>query len=257
MNLIHPSAIVHPEAELGENVQIGPYTVVEKDTVIGADCELGSHVLIARGARLGAGCRVFNGAVVGTIPQDLKYQGEDSLLNIGERTTIREFATLNRGTVESGSTDVGAGCLIMAYAHIAHDCKIGDNVIIANAVNLAGHVVVDDFASIGGMTPVHQFVRIGRHVFIGGGFRVPKDVPPYILAGGEPMKYTGLNIVGLQRREFKPETIATIKRAYRFLFRSGLNVSQALVKIESELEPTREVKMITDFIRNSKRGLIR
>jgi UDP-N-acetylglucosamine acyltransferase len=256
MRQIHPTAIVDPDAHLGDEVVVGPYAIVEKNTEIGDRTTIGSHALVASGSRIGSDCRIFHGAVVGTIPQDLKFENEETVLTVGERTTIREFATLNRGTADRGATTVGSDCLLMAYAHVAHDCAIGDSVILANAVNLAGHVVIEDFAIVGGMTPVHQFVRIGRHVFIGGGYRVPKDVPPYILAGSEPLRYNGLNSVGLRRRNFKPEAISALKKAYRLVFRSGLNVTQALEKISQELEMTEEVKTVVDFIKNSRRGII-
>lgn len=256
MRQIHPTAIVDPGADLGDEVVVGPYAIVENNTKIGDRTTIGSHALVASGSRIGVDCHIFHGAVVGTIPQDLKFKNEETILTVGARTTIREFATLNRGTAEGGTTTVGADCLLMAYAHVAHDCAIGDSVILANAVNLAGHVVIEDFAIVGGMTPVHQFVRIGRHVFIGGGYRVPKDVPPYILAGNEPLRYNGLNSVGLRRRNFKPEAISALKNAYRLVFRSGLNVTQALKEISQELEMTEEVKIVVDFITNSQRGII-
>lgn len=253
---IHQTAIVDPDASLGKNVVVGPYAIIEKNTVIGDGTAIASHALIASGSRIGADCRIAHGAVVGTVPQDLKFDGEETLLSIGDRTTIREFATLNRGTVDHGETTVGSDCLIMAYAHVAHDCVIGNHVILANSVNLAGHVTIDDYAIVGGMTPVHQFVHIGQHVFIGGGFRVPKDVPPYILAGNEPLRFTGLNSVGLRRRNFAPEVIVKLKQTYRTLFRSGLNVSQALEKLSSEPDMIPEVKAVIDFIKNSQRGII-
>lgn len=256
MQNIHPTAIVHPEANLGDGVIVGPYAIVEKNTVVGARTRIGPHALVAEGARIGADCRIFHSAVVGTIPQDLKFYGEESVLAIGDHTTIREFATLNRGTAVSGATVIGSHCLIMAYAHVAHDCRLGDHVILANAVNLAGHVVVEDYATIGGMTPVHQFVRIGKHVFIGGGFRVSKDVPPFVLAGYEPLRYTGLNLVGLRRRNFSPEVIRALKKTYRIIFRSGMNVSQALESLPPELTCVPEVKQVIEFINNSQRGII-
>ena len=258
MSVIHPSAIVDADAKIGENVTIGPYAIIERNTVIGDGTEIGPQVLVASGARIGPNCRVFKGAVVGTIPQDLKFHGEDTLLEIGARTTIREFVTLNRGTRDGhGVTRVGSDCLLMAYSHVAHDCMLGDHVILANAVNLAGHVTIEDWAAVGGMTPVHQFVRIGCHAFVGGGYRTPKDVPPYILASGEPLRYSGLNFVGLQRRGFSSEAIATLKRAYRILYRSGKNVSQALEVLMQDYEKTPEVEKVIEFIRNSERGIIR
>jgi len=257
MQELHPTAIVDRSAQLGENVRVGPYAVIEGNTVIGDGTVIGPQAYIAAGTRIGRNCRVFKGAVLGTVPQDLKYKGEDTLLEIGENTTIREFATLNRGTVESGTTRIGAHCLLMAYVHVAHDCEIGDHVILANAVNLAGHVKIEEWASVGGMTPVHQFVRIGCHAFIGGGYRVPKDIPPYILASGEPLQYSGLNSVGLRRRNFSSETLLLLKRVYKLIFRSGKNVSQALQTIEQEFQPTPEIQHIIEFIRASQRGIIR
>ena len=257
MTNIHPTAIVDPQAELGNGVEVGPYAVIEGNTVIGDGTTIGPQAYIASGTRLGANCRVFKGAVLGTVPQDLKFGGEESLLEIGPHTTIREFATLNRGTREAGVTRIGAHCLLMAYVHVAHDCLIGDHVILANAVNLAGHVKIEDWVSIGGMTPVHQFVRIGCHAFVGGGYRVSKDIPPYILASGEPLQFTGLNTVGLKRRNFSSELMLMLKRVYRLIFRSGKNVSQALEAIEAEFEMTPEIRHIVEFIRNSERGIIR
>ncbi|RME01603.1 MAG: acyl-ACP--UDP-N-acetylglucosamine O-acyltransferase [Calditrichaeota bacterium] len=257
MSTIHPTAIIDPQAQIGKDVSIGAYTIVEGNTVIGEGTQIGPQVRIATGTRIGPGCRIFTGAVLGTIPQDLKFQGEETLLEIGEHTTVREFATLNRGTRATGVTRIGSHCLLMAYVHVAHDCVIEDHVILANAVNLAGHVKIEEWANVGGMTPVHQFVRIGCHAFVGGGFRAPKDIPPYVLASGIPLRYTGLNTVGLKRRNFSSETLLTLKRVYRLIFRSGKNVSQALAIIEKEFTPTPEVQHVIQFIRSSERGIIR
>lgn len=257
MAAIHKTAIVHPAAQLGEGVQVGPYSIIEANTEIGDRTEIHSHVLIASGARIGRECRMFNGAVVSTIPQDLKFRGEDSVLSIGDRTTIREYATLNRGTSDAGATRIGADCLIMAYAHVAHDCELGNKVILANAVNLAGHVVIEDYVSIGGLVPVHQFARIGQHAFVGGGYRVVQDVPPYILAAGDPMRYAGLNAIGLRRRNFTEQSISQLKKAYRLIYRSGKNVSQALQAIREEMEITPEVQRVIEFYESSERGVIR
>ena len=254
---IHPTAIVDPGADLADDVVVGPCSIIENDVQIGSGTEIGSHVLIASGTRLGRRCRVAHGAVLGTVPQDLKFSGETTTLEVGDDTTIREFATLNRGTADRWVTQVGKGCLVMAYVHIAHDCRIGDHVILANAVNMAGHVAVEDYASVGGLVPIHQFVRIGRHAFVGGGYRVAKDVPPYVLASGEPLAFAGLNSVGLNRRGFSRQTVLALKRAYRIVFRCGLNVSQALERIEAELDLIPEVQQIIDFIRSSERGIIR
>ncbi len=253
--MIHSTAIVHPKAEVHESVEIGPFSIIEDNVVIAENCAISSHVLIASGTRLGRGIRVFQGAVIGTIPQDLKFEGEETLANIGENTTIREYVTINRGTSESGSTDIGTDCLIMAYAHVAHDCKIGDHVILANSVNLAGHVHIDDYAIIGGVVPVHQFVNIGTHSMIGGGFRVPKDVCPYALMGGYPLKVMGLNLIGLKRRGFSREAIAALQDVFKLLFFSNLNTSQAVARISTEVPLTNEVKQVMEFIQASSRGI--
>lgn len=257
MTNIHPTAIVDPNAQLGEDVTVGPYSIIQNDVIIGDGCQIASHVLIHAGTRMGKRCRVFNGAVLGTDPQDLKYAGEKTTLEIGDNTTIREFCTLNRGSAHRMKTVVGSNSLLMAYVHIAHDCIIGNHVILANAVNMAGHVTIEDYASVGGMTPIHQFVRIGKHAFVGGGLRVPKDVPPYILAADEPLTYEGINRVGLSRRGFSPETMMKLRQAYKLLYRSGLNVSQALSQIEATVELIPEVQDIIQFIRTSERGIIK
>jgi len=253
---IHPTALIDPKAELDDGVEVGPFTVIEADVKIGRNCKIGPHAHIARGARLSSEVKVYTGAVLATVPQDLKFGNEETTLEVGERTVIREYATLNRGTHERWKTTVGSDCLIMAYAHVAHDCVIGNHCILANSVNLAGHVVLEDGVNVGGLVGVHQFVRIGQHSFIGGGYRVPKDVPPYILALGEPLTFGGLNSVGLTRRGFSQETMMSIKRAYRTLFKSNLNVSQALAKIRESGEVTPEVRNILEFIEKSERGII-
>lgn len=257
MNKIHSTAIVNPRAELGDNVSIGPFTIVEEDVMIGDNCQIQSHTLLASGSRLGKEIFVGKGAVLGTKPQDLKFKGEKTNLEIGDGTVIREFATLNRGTSESYKTVIGKDCFIMAYAHVAHDCVLGDHVIIANAVNMGGHVIIEDYAGVGGLTAIHQFVHIGRHSFVGGGMRVTMDVPPYILATGEPIRYAGTNHVGLKRRGFSKETILEIKRAYRIIYKSSFTVSEAIKKIEESFEPIPEIQNILRFAKNSQRGLIR
>jgi UDP-N-acetylglucosamine acyltransferase len=254
---IHKTAIVSGKAEIGNNVEIGPYSIIEDDVIIHDNTQISSNVLIASGTRLDKNCKIFHGAVLGTIPQDLKFAGEKTTLEIGSNTVIREYATLNRGTVDHWKTVIGSNCFIMAYAHIAHDCCIGDHVIIANAVNMAGHITIEDYVGIGGMVPIHQFVRIGKHSFIGGGYRIPKDVPPYILAAGEPLHYGGLNLVGLNRRGIKKEVQAALKKAYRLFYRSNLNVNDALNHIEDEIEPFDEIKHLVSFIKQSERGIIR
>jgi UDP-N-acetylglucosamine acyltransferase len=254
---IHSSAIVNPGAELSENVSVGPFSIVEDGVKVGAGTVVGAHVLIAKGTNIGQKCSICHGTVLGTDPQDLKYRDEETTLEIGDRTVIREFASLNRGTNARKKTVVGSDCLIMTYAHIAHDCLIGNYVIIENAVNLSGHVTVEDFAIIGGVVPVHQFVKIGQHSFIGGGSRVSKDVPPFIKAAGEPLRPVGLNLVGLRRRGFSIQTIAVLKKAYRILFRSNLNTSQAMERISNQLEQIEEIRILLEFIVNSQRGIIK
>jgi UDP-N-acetylglucosamine acyltransferase len=257
MSQIHSTAVVSPKAELADDVSVGPFTIIEDDVQIGSGCRIASHVLIAGGARLGENVKVSQGAVLATEPQDLKFGGEKTTLEIGNNTTIREYATLNRGTSYHNKTVVGRNCFIMAYAHIAHDCILGDNVIMANSVNLAGHIEIDDFAIIGGVVPVHQFVKIGAHSMIGGGFRVQQDVCPYALAGGYPLKVVGLNAVGLKRRGFSREVLRELDRAFKFLFHSGLNTTQAVERIKDEMEIIPEVKVILDFIERSDRGLVK
>jgi UDP-N-acetylglucosamine acyltransferase len=254
---IHPTAIVHPGAELGENVSVGPYSVIGERVTIGDGCRIQSSVLIDGETTIGRNARIFHGAALGNVCQDLKYRGERTFVRIGDDSTIREFVTVNCATGEGECTAIGSGVLLMAYVHVGHNCRIGDGVILANAVNLAGHVRVDDFASVGGVTPVHQFVRIGKYAFIGGGSRIPQDVPPFLKVAGNPARPWGLNTVGLTRRGFTAEQRATIKRAYTILFRSGLNVSQALERIDADLERTEEIAALVDFIRSSTRGIIR
>ncbi len=254
--IIDTRAAVSPKAQLGENVSVGPFTIIEEDVFIGDGTQIASHALLASGTRIGKECRIHHGAVLGTIPQDLKFRDEQTTLEVGDHTMIREYTTLNRGTHDRLKTTVGSHCFIMAYAHIAHDSEIGNHVILANSVNMAGHVVIEDYAIVGGVTPIHQFVRIGRHSMIGGGFRVPKDVPPYVLAGQEPMVFQGLNTVGLKRRNFTQETIAILENVYRILYQSHLNVTQAVERIRNEVQHTMEVQHVLDFIAGSKRGII-
>ncbi|GJQ19952.1 MAG: acyl-[acyl-carrier-protein]--UDP-N-acetylglucosamine O-acyltransferase [Bacteroidia bacterium] len=253
---IDPRAVVSPKAALGEGVRIGPFAVIEEDVVIGAGTSVGPHAMIYAGTRIGKDCRIFNSASVGGPPQDLKFKGETTYLEIGDRTVIREFATLNRATGESGVTRVGSDCLLMAYTHVAHDCQLGNHVILANCAALGGHVIMGDYAIIGGLTPVHQFVHIGEHSMIGGGFRVPKDVPPFVLAGDDPLGFERLNLLGLRRRGFSSKVIELLDLAYRTLYKSNLNVSQAVQKIRDEVELVPEVQRVLDFIAESKRGII-
>ena len=254
---IHPTALVAAGARLGAGVSVGPFSIVCAGAEIGEGCAIGSQVRIEGCVRLGPRCRIFQGAVLGSPPQDLKYHGESTELLIGAGTVIREYATLNPGTGTGSATRVGEGCLLMAYVHVAHNCTIGDGVILANSVNLAGHVSVEDFASVGGVTPVHQFVRIGAHAFVGGGSRVPQDIPPFMRGAGNPLSIAGPNSVGLQRRGFSAASIQTLHRAHRVLYRSGLNTSQALAQLELELADSPEVRQLVAFIRASARGIVK
>jgi len=255
--MIHPHTYIHPNARLATNVKIDPFTVIHQDVEIGDGTWIGSNVTIMEGARIGKNCRIFPGAVISAIPQDLKYEGEDSLAVIGDNSTIREFVTLNRGTKASGETRIGKNCLIMATVHIAHDCIIGDNSIVVNGVALAGHVVIGDNVVIGGLSAVHQFVHIGAHAMISGGSLVRKDVPPYAKAAKEPLSYVGINSVGLRRRGFSTEKIREIQDIYRILYQKNYNTSQAVAIIEAEMEATPERDEIILFIRNSSRGIMK
>jgi len=255
--LIHSTAIVSPGAELASDVQVGPYCVIAEDVIVEQGTRLLSHVCLEPGARIGRNCQIHQGAVIGGRPQDLKFAGEKTYAYVGNNTVIREYVTVSRGTKQRGETRIGENCFLMAYAHIAHDCILGNSVILANAVNLAGHVEIDDFAIIGGVVPVHQFVRIGCHSIIGGGFRVQMDVCPYMLAAGYPLKIYGLNRVGLERRGFSEKTLANLEKAYRILFRSKLNTQAALLKLRNETEFTPEIERIASFIEKSERGIIK
>ncbi|MFA4838566.1 MAG: acyl-ACP--UDP-N-acetylglucosamine O-acyltransferase [Candidatus Neomarinimicrobiota bacterium] len=257
MTIIDPSAIVHPKAEIGENVTVGPFSWIHENVKISDECRIGAGVIILPGTSLGKMCRVFHHAVLGEIPQDLKFAGEITTVEIGDRTTIREFVTINRGTNYAMKTVVGSDCLIMANAHVAHDCIVGDRVILANSVALGGHVQIEDWAIVGGLSGVHQFIRIGQHAIIAGCSKVTKDVPPYVTAGREPLAYEGLNLVGLKRRGFSPETLHALKQAYSVIYHSDYNVSDAVKKLEETTEPSPEVSNIIRFIKTSQRGIIR
>ena len=253
---IHKTAIVHPEAELADDVTVGPFSIIEADVKIDEGCRIHSHILIAGGARIGKNCQIHHGSVVSTLPQDLKFSGEKTTLEIGDNTIVREFCSLNRGTRDRGTTRVGKNCFFMAYTHVAHDCEVGDHVILANAVQLGGHVTLEDWVIVGGLVPVHQFTHIGQHSIIGGGFRAVQDVPPFILAAGEPLAYKGLNAVGLKRRGFSKESFRLLRKCYRILYRSRMNTSQAVETIRREVEMIPEVQALLTFIENSHRGLI-
>lgn len=254
---IHPTAIIHKDVKLTDDVKVGPFSIINERAEIGGGTEIGSHVLIDSGTIIGKNCKIHHGAVLGTLPQDLKFEGEKTHLTIGDGTTVREYATLNRGTKYREKTVVGKNCFIMSYAHVAHDCLLGDHVILANSVNLAGHIEIGDYAIVGGVVPVHQFVKIGAHSIVGGGFRVQKDVCPYALVAGYPLKTIGLNRIGLQRRGLPEKTMQILEKTFRILFKSKLNTSQAIEKISTEVELIPEVKTILDFIAESERGIIK
>ena len=248
---------VHPEAKIGQNVVIEPFTTIGADVVIEDNCWIGSNVSIMDGSRIGEGCKIFPGAVVGAVPQDLKFNGEYSIVELGKNVIVREYCTLNRGTKASHRTKIGDGTLLMAYVHVAHDCIIGQRCVLANNVTLAGHIEVEDFAIIGGMVAVHQFVKIGKHSFIGGGSLVRKDVPPFVKAAREPLSYAGINAVGLKRRGFNTQQIHQIQDIYRELFVKGNNVSQAVEIIEATIDVSTERDDILEFIKNADRGIMR
>lgn len=252
-----PLAYVHPQAKVAKNVVIEPFVNIEKNVEIGEGTWIGSNVTIMEGARIGKNCKIFPGAVVSAVPQDLKFNGEDTLVKIGDNTTIREFVTINRGTKASYETIVGSNCLLMAYVHVAHDCIVGNNVILANGATLAGHITIDDWAIVGGLTAVHQFCKIGAHTMISGGSLVRKDVPPYTKAAREPLSYVGINSIGLRRRGFTSEQISLIQDVYRIIYLKGRNVSQAVTLIEADVPATPERDEILRFIDASSRGIMK
>ena len=255
--VIHPTAIVDKGASIGSDVRIGPYAVVEGDVEIGDGCEIGSHVLLSGGTRIGKGCRIFKGASLGGVPQDLKFGGEKTLLRIGDNTTVREFCTLNRGTKATGETRIGANCLLMAYCHVGHDCRIGDNLIAANCMNLAGHVEIGKNVNVGGMSAVVQFRTIGDYSHITAFSLIKKDVPPFAMVAPGPMRVIGINRIGLIRAGFDSGRRSAIKQAYRVLFRSGLTLKDALSRLAAEYPGNRDVESIIAFVKGSTRGLLR
>ena len=252
-----PLAYVHPGAKIARNVVIDPFTTIHSNVEIGEGTWIGPNVTIMDGARIGKNCRIFPGTVISAIPQDLKFDGEQTLTIIGDNTTIRECVTVNRGTKALGYTKVGNDCLIMATSHIAHDCVLGNHVIIVNGCGIAGHVEIGDFTVMGGLSAVHQFGKIGKHVMISGGTLVRKDIPPYVKVAREPMSYAGINSVGLRRRGFSNDRIFEIQKIYKYLFQSKMNVSQATRFIENEMPPTEERDEILEFIKNSPRGIVK
>lgn len=255
--MISPLAVVSSKATLGKNVSIGPFTVVHDDVVIGDNTKIENSVTIFDGARIGAGCHIFPGAVISAVPQDLKYAGEITFAEIGDNTIIREFVTVNKGTIAAGKTVLGKNNLLMAYTHVAHDCMIGNHCILANGVTLAGHITIDDYAIIGGLCAVHQFVHIGSHVMISGGSLVRKDVPPYTSSAHEPLAYIGVNSVGLRRRGFTNEEIAEIQNIYRYIFVENHTVPKALEMVEAQFAAGPHRNHIVDFIRKATRGIMK
>jgi UDP-N-acetylglucosamine acyltransferase len=255
MTSVHPTALVDPDARLGAGVEVGPYAIVGPGVSIGDGCRIGPHASLERNVRLGAGSRVGQGSILGGDPQDLKYRGEESWVEIGDGVVIREYSTVNRGTAQSGTTRIGSGSYLMSYVHVAHDCQIGEGVILSNATQLAGHVTIQDRANLSGLVAVHQFVSIGTLAFIGGCSRVAQDIPPYVKAVGNPVELFGLNTVGLQRAGVPAETIAALKRLYRFCFNSDLNFSQAIDRARMELPAFPEVERFLEFLATSERGV--
>lgn len=252
-----PLAYIHPDAKIASTVVIDPFVTIDKNVEIGEGTWIGSNVTIMEGVRIGKNCRIFPGSVVGAIPQDLKFKGEDTLAIIGDNTTLREYVTVNRGTAAKGKTVIGNNCLIMAYVHVAHDCVLGNNIIISNATQLAGEVVIDDFAILSGGILVHQFTHIGSHVMIQGGSKVNKDVPPFVTAGRDPLSYAGINSIGLRRRGYSNEQIRDIQDVYRYVYLKGMNTTHAIERIMAELPATNERDEILLFIRNSPRGIVK
>ncbi|MCK5242465.1 acyl-ACP--UDP-N-acetylglucosamine O-acyltransferase [bacterium] len=253
--IIHSTAIVHPQAQLGEDVEIGPGAIINAEAQIGDRTQVGAYALVDKWTTVGCDNKIFTGAIVGSECQDLKYRGEKSFAKIGDRNTIREYVTINRATDGELSTVIGNDNLIMTYAHVAHDCKIGNNNIMANAIAMAGHVTIMDHANIGGLNAIHQYVRIGSYAIIGGHSRVAKDVPPYIMCADSPLRIAGINKIGLERKGFTKDQIGIIEKAYRILYRSKLNTSQALVKLEAEARQHQEIELLVNFIKESERGI--
>lgn len=250
-------SVIHPEARIGKNVKIEPFVTIGADVEIGDNCWIGPNVSIMNGSRIGNNCKIFPGAIIGAVPQDLKFDGENSTVEIGNNVVIREYCTINRGTKASFKTQIQDNVLIMAYVHVAHDCIVEEKCILANNVNLAGHILVKKHAILGGLTAVHQFVTIGEHAFIGGGSLVRKDVPPYVKAAREPLSYAGVNSIGLKRRGYTLEQIHAIQDVYRVLYVKGYNISQALEIIQNKLAPSAERDNIVAFVKNAKRGIMR
>jgi len=257
MAKIHSTAIVHPKAILAEKSCVGPYSIIGSGVSIGAGTDVGAHCVIEGDTKIGKNCRIFTGAVIGSIPQDLKFKGEKTSLEIGDNNIIREYVTVNLGTKTTGKTVIGNNNLFMAYSHVAHDCRVGNAVIIANGGTLAGNVVIEDKAILGGLVGIHQFVRVGTFSIIGGFSKVIQDIPPYSTCDGRPAKFYGLNVIGLRRAGFKEKIKKDLKTAFRILFQSGLSISHALQEIKKQLPPSEEVRHLIEFIKNSERGICR
>jgi UDP-N-acetylglucosamine acyltransferase len=256
--MIHPTAIIDSKADIDSNVDVGPYSIIGANVQIGSGTVIGPHVVIQPHVEIGPDCHIFQYASIGAVPQALKFQGEETYVKIGRGTVIREFATVNRGTGFGGKiTEVGEENFLMAYVHIAHDCKTGRNVILANNATLAGHIVIEDFVTVGGLVAIHQFVRIGKYAYIGGKSAVVKDIPPYVIAAGDRAKLHGLNSVGLKRHGFSQETLSSLKKAYRIIFRIGLTLNEAIERVKAEMEQVPEVNDLIRFIKSSERGITR
>jgi len=256
-NMNQPLASIHPDAQIGENVEIGPFVTIEKNVVIGDGCKIMSGAVICEGTRMGKNNRIFPHAVIGAVPQDLKFRGEETTCEIGDNNTIRECVTINRGTASKGKTVIGSNNLLMAYVHLGHDCLFGNNIIVSNACQFAGEVEVEDFAVVGGGSLVHQFTRIGSYAMIQGGSRLGQDIPPFITVGREPACFCGLNLVGMKRRGFSEEQIATVQTIYRYLYQNKMNTSQAMEAIETEMSQSELRDMVMKFVKESSRGIVR
>jgi len=256
--MIHPTAIIHPKAEIDTDVKIGPYSIIREDVYIGPGTEIGSHVIIEPYVSIDSNCKIYQFASIGAPPQSLKFEGEKTYVKIGRNTLIREFVTVHRGTgFGGGITEVGDDCFLMAYTHIAHDCRVGRKVVLSNNATLAGHITIGDFSTIGGLVAIHQFVRIGAYSFIGGKSAVVKDIPPYVIAAGDRAKLHGLNRVGLKRQGFSKNTLTMLKKTYRIIFRIGLTLNEAIERVNAEVELVPEVVHFLDFIKASNRGITR
>jgi len=257
LNKIHPTAIVDPKANLAEGVTVGPYSIIDADVTIGEGTTIGPHCVVTGHTLMGKRNKVFTGAVIGSQPQDVKYNGERTFLEIGDDNYIREYVTINPGTGEGTKTIIGNDNWLMIQTHVGHNCLVGNHVKLANLATLGGHVVVDDYATIGGVTPIHQFVHIGKHVMIGGGFRAVQDVVPYMMAGDEPLRIIGLNQVGLERNGFSKETIELLKKAHKIIFRTNLTLKEAIAALSTDFPQTDEIKYLIEFLNTSSRGIVR